>query len=157
MGKRRDGRQAAMQYLFAHDVHGDVTDVERAAFWDLHSASINVRKHAENLVKGILIHREEIDACITERLENFRFERLGTVDRNILRLAVFEMLYAPDVPVPVAINEAIEIAKLFGDIQTRSFVNGVLDKIARNLPGKEAKVAAEAAPAPTDTTPHPSV
>ena len=142
-----------MQYLFAHDVHGDVSDVERNAFWELHSASINVRKHAENLVRGILTHREEIDACITERLENFRFERLGTVDRNILRLAVYEMLHAKDVPVAVAINEAIEIAKLFGDTQTRSFVNGVLDKIARNLPGKAARAAeTQEVPEPTETT-----
>jgi transcription antitermination protein NusB len=138
MGKRRDGRQAAMQYLFAHDVHGDVSEVECAAFWDLHSASPYVRKHAESLVKGILSHQQEIDEHITSTLENFRFERLGTVDRNILRLAVYEMLHAPDVPVPVAINEALEIAKLFGDIQTRSFVNGVLDKIARSLPASAA-------------------
>lgn len=143
-----------MQYLFAHDVHGDVTDIEQAAFWDLHSATVHVRRHAEGLVKGIQLHQTEIDACISERLENFRFERLGTVDRNILRLAVFEMLYAKDVPVPVAINEAIEIAKLFGDTQTRSFVNGVLDKIARSLPARPgAGASSAAAPQQTEATP----
>jgi N utilization substance protein B len=67
-------------------------------------------------------------------LQNFSFERLGTVDRNILRLAVYELLHETDVPRPVVINEAIEIAKTFGDTQTRMFVNGVLDRIAKTLP-----------------------
>lgn len=133
MGKRRDGRQAAMQYLFAHDVHGKVADVDREAFWALHSASPDVRTHAESLVTGILEHQTEVDRRIEATLENFSFTRLGVVDRNILRLAVYEMICQHEVPVPVVINEAIEIAKLFGDTQTRSFVNGVLDKIAKSL------------------------
>ncbi len=123
-----------MQYLFAHDVHGEVSDPERSAFWDLHMAKDDVREHAERLIKGILIHREEIDTRITGVLQNFSFERLGTVDRNILRLAVYEMLHEQDIPRPVVINEAIEIAKVFGDTQTRVFVNGVLDRIAKALP-----------------------
>lgn len=133
MGKRRDGRQAAMQYLFAHDVHGKVADVDREAFWALHSASPDVRLHAESLVTGILDHQAEVDQRIEATLENFSFTRLGVVDRNILRLAVYEMICQQEVPVPVVINEAIEIAKIFGDTQTRSFVNGVLDKIAKSL------------------------
>ncbi len=133
MGKRRDGRQAAMQYLFAHDVHGRVADVDIEAFWTLHSASPDVRAHAESLVAGIFEHQSEVDKHIEGTLENFSFTRLGVVDRNIIRLAVYEMLYLQEVPVPVVINEALEIAKLFGDTQTRSFVNGVLDKIAKSL------------------------
>ncbi len=146
MGKRREGRQAAMQFLFAHDVHGaEVSEIEGNAFWDLHSARKDVREHAEGLVVGILKHRDEIDVLISGALENFRLERLGVVDRNILRLAVFEMLHLPDVPVPVVINEAIEIAKEFGDTQTRSFVNGVLDKIGRDV--KQRRQSAAPAPA----------
>jgi N utilization substance protein B len=135
-GKRREGRQAAMQYLFAHDLHGagEVSDTERNAFWDLHMAKNDVREYAERLIKGILTFREEIDSRIASVLQNFSFERLGTVDRNILRLAVYEMLHEQDVPRPVVINEAIEIAKAFGDTQTRVFVNGVLDRIAKTLP-----------------------
>jgi N utilization substance protein B len=135
-GKRREGRQSAMQYLFAHDLHGEVSvsDTERNAFWDLHMAKSDVREYAERLIKGILTFREEIDARITSVLQNFSFERLGTVDRNILRLAVYELLHEQDVPRPVVINEAIEIAKVFGDTQTRVFVNGVLDRIAKTLP-----------------------
>lgn len=136
MGKRRDGRQAAMQYLFAHDVHGKTPKVDLEAFWTLHSASPDVRAHAESLVAGILEHQVEVDKLIEGTLENFSFTRLGVVDRNIIRLAVYEMIYQQEVPVPVAINEALEIAKLFGDTQTRSFVNGVLDKIAKTLKTK---------------------
>ena len=138
MGKRREGREAAMQFLFAHDVHGKVEEGDLSAFWTLHSAKETVRKHAERLVQGIQDHQKEIDDRITSVLQNFSFDRLGTVDRNILRLAVYEMLFDPGVPPPVAINEAIEIAKDFGDTQTKKFVNGVLDRIARSLPPKQA-------------------
>jgi N utilization substance protein B len=137
MGRRREGREAAMQFLFAHDVHGDVTGVDASAFWGLHSAKDNVRKHAERLVKGIQEHQTDIDGRITGAVQNFSFDRLGTVDRNILRLAIYEMLFEPAVPYVVAINEAIEIAKTYGDTQTKKFVNGVLDRIARGLPPKQ--------------------
>lgn len=140
IGKRREGRQAAMQFLFAHDVHGKAEDTDSAAFWGLHSASPDVRAHAESLVTGIQLHQTRIDQFITDTLENFRFERLGVVDRNILRLAVYEMLHT-EVPVPVVINEAIEIAKVFGDTQTRAFVNGVLDRIAKQMPARSAPSA----------------
>lgn len=123
-----------MQYLFAHDVHGEVSEMERNAFWTLHMAKDDVRGYAETLIKGILAHQAEVDERITAVLQNFSFDRLGTVDRNILRLAVYELLHQPDVPRPVVINEAIEIAKAFGDTQTRVFVNGVLDRIAKALP-----------------------
>lgn len=136
MAKRREGRQAAIQYLFAHDLHGDeVSETEKKAFWELHSAKDAVRAHAESLIKGIVENREEIDRRITERLENYSFERVGMVDRNILRLAVYELVFATDVPAGVIINEAVEIAREFGDTQTRVFVNGILDKIARETRG----------------------
>lgn len=136
-GKRREGRQAAMQYLFAHDVHGIVSDAERTAFWEMHLAKDHVRAHAEELVNGILSHQSEIDQLIASVLENFSFERLGVVDRNILRLGVYELLHT-SVPTPVVINEAIEIARDFGDTKTRNFVNGVLDRLAKSLPPRSA-------------------
>jgi N utilization substance protein B len=144
MGKRREGREAAMQLMFAHDVQGEVSEQDMSTFWDLHTARPGVRENAERLVKGIQEHQVEIDALITGTLENFSFARLGTVDRNILRLAIYEMIHLPEVPRPVAINEAIEIAKTFGDTQTKNFVNGVLDKISRALPKRERKPKAEA-------------
>lgn len=143
-GKRREGRQAAVQYLFAHDLHGMVSDVERAAFWDMHMAKGVVRVYAEELVDGILANQGEVDQLISSVLENFSFERLGVVDRNILRLGVYEMLHT-DVPRPVVINEAIEIAGDFGDVKTRKFVNGVLDRLAKTLPPR--RVASTEKPA----------
>jgi len=136
-GKRREGRQAAMQFLFAQDVHGIVSDEDRAAFWEMHMAKEHVRAYAEDLVKGILAHQSELDQLISSVLENFSFERLGVVDRNILRLGLYELLYT-EVPPPVVINEAIEIARDFGDTKTRKFVNGILDRLAKSLPPRPA-------------------
>jgi N utilization substance protein B len=133
LGKRREGRQAAVQYLFARDLHGIVSDAERDAFWEMHLAKDAVRAYAEELVNGILAHQVEVDTLISSVLENFSFERLGVVDRNILRLGVYELLHT-EVPPPVIINEAIEIARDFGDIKTSKFVNGILDRIAKSLP-----------------------
>jgi len=133
MGKRRDGREAAMQYLFAHDLHSSISDAERVAFWTLHTADASVRQDAESLVKEIVQRLPEIDEIITQHVQNFRMERLTGVDRNIMRLAVYELKFT-EVPVPVVLDEAIEISKKYGTSESGGFVNGVLDRIARALP-----------------------
>jgi N utilization substance protein B len=142
MGKRREGREAAVQFLFAHDLHGEHTPEEQEAFWEIHNAKPSVREHAETLARGVLAHREEIDALIAPVLQNFRLERVANVDRNILRLAVYELLHQPEVPAPVILNEAIEIAKSLGAGESGGFVNGILDQIARrtrpNAPNRKA-------------------
>lgn len=144
MGLRRDGREAAVQFLFASELHGQQpqSPEESAAFWDLHSAKRGAREYAEQLVRGVLEHREEIDRRIAAVAENYRLERIANVDRNVLRLAVYEILFTPDVPPPVAINEAIEIAKKFSAGESKSFVNGILDKIASGAPEKGARKTA---------------
>ncbi len=131
MGKRREGREAAVQFLFAHELHAEHTLEEQEAFWSIHNAKTSVRTYAEKLIRGVLAHLTEIDAVIGPVVENFRIERLAMVDRNILRLAVYEFLHVPEVPTPVAMNEAIEIAKNLGGTESGSFVNGVLHKIAQ--------------------------
>lgn len=134
MGKRRDGRLAAVQYLFAHDLHSKApTEVERAAFWDLHSIKGQARDFAEALINGVLEHRDEIDAQVGGLIENYSFERLATVDRNVLRLAAYELTHTPDLPAPVILNEAIEVAKMLGGTESGAFVNGILHKIAQKL------------------------
>jgi len=134
MGLRREGREAAVQFLFAHDLQaGNLTDEEREAFWDIHSAKRGARGFAEQLLKGVLVRLPEIDKHITTATENFSIDRIGNVDRNILRLAIYELIALPDVPPPVVINEAIEIAKKFASAESASFVNGVLDRISRSL------------------------
>jgi N utilization substance protein B len=139
MGKRREGREAAVQFLFAHELHSDHSTEEQAGFWEIHSAKPNVRAYAEELIRGVLAHLTEIDAIIAPIVENFRIERLANVDRNILRVAVYELLQVPDVPAPVIMNEAIEVAKNLGGTESGAFVNGVLHKIASRIRPKVKK------------------
>lgn len=133
MGKRREGREAAVQFLFASELHGEHSSEEQEAFWTVHNAKSSVRTYAESLIHGVLARTAELDALIEPVLENFRIQRLAAVDRNILRLAVYELVHVPDVPAPVVINEAIEIAKSLGAGESGSFVNGILHKIAQKV------------------------
>lgn len=133
MGKRREGREAAVQFLFARELHGEHTPEEQEAFWTIHNAKTSVRTYAETLIRGVLAHTGEIDAEIEPVLENFRIQRLATVDRNVLRMAVYELVHVPEVPAAVVINEAIEIAKALGASESGSFVNGILHKIAQKV------------------------
>ncbi len=134
MGKRRDGRLAAVQYLFAHELHGkSPTPEERAAFWELHSIKGKAQAYAETLIDGVLNSRDALDEQIKALIENYSFERLATVDRNVLRLAAYELTAATDVPAPVILNEAIEVAKMLSAGESGSFVNGILHKLAHQL------------------------
>ncbi|TDU73078.1 NusB antitermination factor [Prosthecobacter fusiformis] len=133
MGKRREGREAAVQFLFANELHGEHTPEEQEAFWTIHNAKTSVRAYAETLIHGVMERTPELDALIEPVLENFRIQRLAAVDRNVLRLAVYELAHVPDVPAAVVINEAIEIAKSLGAGESGSFVNGILHKIAQKV------------------------
>jgi N utilization substance protein B len=140
MGLRRDGREAAVQYLFAHELHagtGSPTPEEVHAFWELHSAQKGARKFADELTNGVLSHLEEIDRHISDASTNFHISRLANVDRNILRLAVYELLKNTALPVPIIITEAVEIAKKFGAPESSGFINGVVDRIARSVRKEE--------------------
>ena len=136
MGLRREGREAAVQFLFSKDLHpleGQPSEDERRAFWEIHNAKKGARQFAEGLISGVTQHVAEIDERIASTAENFSIERLAGVDRNILRLAIYEFLKTPEVPRPVVINEAIEIAKKFASAESAAFVNGILDKISKEL------------------------
>lgn len=133
MGKRREGREAAIQFLFARDLQGEQKVDDSEVFWTLHSAKTSTRAFAENLIKGVQANQVEIDEHITHALQNFRLERLAAVDRNVLRVASYELLHCPDVPTPVILNEAIDIAKALSAGESGSFVNGVLDRLAKTL------------------------
>jgi len=87
------------------------------------------RSYIERVFAGIIAHRDEIDALISQRTVGWRFERLAFIDRNILRLGIFELLYLPEVPPEVAIDEAVELCKKYGTDNARVFVNGILDRI----------------------------
>lgn len=133
---RRDGREAAVQYLYSNDIQGsvDFSADTMEAFWELRVAHPTAKEFAHGLLGGIREKRTVIDAAIRETLENFAFPRLTPVDRNILRLGAYEILFADYIPPQAAINEAIEIAKRFGTEESPGFINGILDKIYRNQP-----------------------
>ena len=133
MGKRREGREAAVQFLVFCDLNQGAGTGAAAEFWDLRPASKPIRDFALPLVEGVLRHRVETDERITRYTENYELGRLAVVDRNILRLAIYEMLHRPDIPPVVSINEAIEIAKRFGTEESSRFVNGILDRVKLDL------------------------
>lgn len=130
---RRDGREAAVQFLYGNDLQGiiDYSPGTLEAFWELRDAKPFVREFAAELIAGVMDNLGEIDSMIRNQLENFSFQRLAVVDRNILRLGAFEILHASHISPQAAINEAIEIAKRFGTDDSARFVNGVLDKILK--------------------------
>jgi N utilization substance protein B len=133
MSVRREGREAAVQFLYSLDRNPAPDGSEFELFWSIHQAGPAVRAFAEQLVQGLLPHIARIDAAIKGTLQHWNIERLEVVDRNILRLAIHEMFHCRETPPVVAINEAIEIAKRLGTPDSARFVNGVLDRIKETL------------------------
>jgi len=159
MGKRREARERAVQFLFQHDLNPP-EDLDQALdqFWDSQRAAAiaeekgaarwgqklqlpppsadetAVRHFAEPMIRGALEHRDEADAVIKKHAQNWDLHRMAAVDRNILRLAIYEMLHRDDIPPVVSINEAVDIAKKFSTQDSGKFVNGILDKIKTDLP-----------------------
>ncbi len=124
MMKRREAREKAVQSLF--QLEGTELTIEEAMAYVLEEQETDA--FFENVVRGTVENQEAIDASLTEKLENWSLGRLGKIDRTILRLAVYELLYTPETPQSVVMNEAIELSKTFGDDKTSKFVNGVLSK-----------------------------
>lgn len=133
MGIRRQSRECALQMLYQSSMGNIPVEKVLENFWDCVESSERARGFAEDLAKGVETHLDEIDSLIACNSTNWRLSRMASVDKNILRVAVFEMLYRPDIPLKVTINEAVEIAKLFGTHESGAFVNGILDNIAKGL------------------------
>ena len=166
MGKRREARERAVQFLFQHDLNPP-ENLDRALneFWDTQRAAAiagekgpatwgqpvelppptaeeaETRLFADPLIRGTLEHRDAIDEHIKKHAKNWEFHRIAAVDRNIMRLAIYEMLHRDDIPPVVSINEAVDIAKKFSTQDSGKFVNGILDKIRGEIlrPAKTAK------------------
>ena len=158
MGKRREARERAVQFLFQHDLNPP-ENLDRALneFWDTQRAAAiagekgpatwgqpvqlppptaeeaDMRLFADPLIRGTLEHRDAIDELIKGHAKNWEFHRIAAVDRNIMRLAIYEMLHREDIPPIVSINEAVDIAKKFSTQDSGKFVNGILDKIKGKL------------------------
>ena len=132
MGKRRKAREVALQFLYQLDLHGAVDPMPyEPEFWQRHPVDPATRAFAESLVRGSKQQQSKIDQLLAQYVEHWDLERMAVVDRNILRMAVYELLWQPDVPPKAAINEALEIAKKFGTTESSRFINGVLDRILR--------------------------
>jgi transcription antitermination protein NusB len=130
--KRRKAREYALQLLFQIDFTKrelDRKDLEE--FWSGKKESRDIREFTEKLVKGTLESLDEIDSIIEKATENWFLKRMAAVDRNILRFAAYEILHRKDIPYAVTINEALEIAKKYSSAEAASFLNGVLDKLAK--------------------------
>ena len=133
MPRRHRSRECALQVLYLMDAGGQDADAALAGFWAGFARDEDVAAYAETLVKGVGAAREELDGIIERRSTNWRVSRMAVVDRNILRLAVYEMRFCRDVPGRVVLDEAIELAKRFGSEESRAFVNGILDGILSEM------------------------
>jgi len=128
MGSRHQARERALQILFQYDIHGK-PGLWLEVFWLENEATDEVKDFAERLVAGVLEKKKELDALIGKYATNWKVSRMPIVDRNILRAGVYELLWMDDVPAKVTVNEAIELAKSFGDDEASKFVNGILDQV----------------------------
>lgn len=132
MGRRRKAREVALQFLYQLDQHGAEDPAPHGAeFWARHPVDPDTQAFADELVRGSKHEQVKIDRLLTQYAEHWDLERMAVVDRNILRMAVYELLWQPDVPPKAVINEAIEMAKKFGTTESSRFINGVLDRILR--------------------------
>ncbi|MFI5247321.1 MAG: transcription antitermination factor NusB [Nitrospirales bacterium] len=138
MGSRHQARERALQILFQYDIHGR-PGLWLDVFWKENEATDEVKTFAERLVAGVLKKKNELDALIGKYATNWKISRMPIVDRNILRAGVYELLWMDDVPAKVTVNEAIELAKSFGDDEASKFVNGILDQVLN----KEVTLAAK--------------
>lgn len=129
MRKRTQARECALKILYQTDLVEEALDVIISSFFEFNPVPDDVREFAEKLVLGTVEHLKEIDQKIIQYTENWQLNRMAVVDRNILRFAVFELVYLNEIPPKVTINEAVNIAKKYSQDEAGKFVNGILDKI----------------------------
>ncbi len=134
MGKRRTAREFALQILYRLDM-GQESLAEKILeeFWETNLTSDDVKEYTDSLVKGTKKNQSEIDRIIADSAENWTLDRMASVDRNILRFSTYELLKRNEIPSSVIINEAIEIAKKYGTEESGSFINGILDRVAKEV------------------------
>ncbi len=136
MGSRRRGRELALQMLYALDMNPSEPLPSLSQLMEEKKIDLDAVDFAEDIVRGVKENRTLIDEKISEKSKNWTLSRMARVDLNILRIATYELLLRDDIPKVVTINEAIEVAKLFGAEDSPAFVNGILDEIAAGLPEK---------------------
>lgn len=133
MGFRRKGREHALQVLFQLDVTGNDLDTVFPFFWKNKNVLESVKTFTEMIVSGVLENRVKLDSIISSSAEHWRLNRMAIVDRNVLRIALYEFLWELDTPLVVVIDEAIEIAKKYSSEESGAFVNGILDAVKKKI------------------------
>ncbi len=139
MGSRRAAREIAVQILYQMDVNGVSANQAIAFFVHLMEGEKEMVPFAEELVRGVEEHLDEIDELIRKHSSNWRLDRMAWVDRNVMRLGVYELLYRPDTPPKVVLNEAVDLGKKFGTDDSGSFINGILDSVHHQLDSEKSK------------------
>jgi N utilization substance protein B len=130
--------------LYQWDIGRDPVERVFAGFWQVRTASDEAREMAERMVRGTISEIEAVDGEIGAAASHWRIERIAAVERNVLRLAAWELLHTPETPSAVIIDEAVDLAKRFGEADSFAFVNGVLDAIRRSVRGDGTAVPAAA-------------
>ncbi|MBT3181317.1 MAG: transcription antitermination factor NusB [Deltaproteobacteria bacterium] len=133
MGSRRKARECILQMLYQYDLVGSSANDVIRNYWSSNNADDDIRIFSNEMLSGIVKDIESIDKRIADNSTNWKITRMAAVDKNILRLAVYELFFRDDIPVKVTINEAVEVAKKYGTKDSGSFVNGVLDNIAKGI------------------------
>ena len=132
MGRRTKARECALQMIYQWQLSGDAIERVAERFWTLRSTADETRAIAERLATGTARHAEAIDGAIDGAVKNWKPSRIAAIDRGILRIGAYELLYEPQTPPSVIIDEAVEMAKRFSEAEAPSFVNGILDAIMRS-------------------------
>jgi N utilization substance protein B len=133
MGTRRQARENALSVLYQIDITKASAEEALALFWKGDPADADVMEFARVLVRGVVAHRPRIDELLSAASTNWKLPRMSYVDRNILRLATFELIEMDEIPPMVSVNEGIELGKRFGTADSGGFINGILDRVARDL------------------------
>jgi transcription antitermination protein NusB len=143
IGGRREARMWAVQFLFQRDFnHGELDDA-LTHFLDERKVSAKARRYVDDVVRGVEARRSDLDARLQQYAQNWDVRRMGAVERNVMRVALYEMLCRPDIPPVVSINEAVELAKDLSSEDSGKFVNGLLDRARKDIsrPARAAEVA----------------
>lgn len=133
MSSRRSAREWVVQFLFQNDFNPGNIEQALPEFWKGKSPDLKSKQFVEDLIRGVIASLKQIDALIQSYAEHWEIKRMNAVDRNIIRMALYEMLFRPDIPPIVSINEAVDIAKRYSSMESGKFVNGILDRALRDL------------------------
>ena len=133
MGNRRFSRELVIQFLYFTEMNKGEIDSQLKSFWENNPCQEDVQSFTEDILNDIFDHKKEIDARLEKYSDNWTLSRMAVIDRNLLRMAASELMYSKMVPPKVAIDEAVEIAKKYGTEDSPNFINGVLDRILKEL------------------------